>query len=159
MGSLQKAIYTGQKPKKGRFRHTSISQAHTPLNRVLETIYYLPLSWRKWILDGCRIQESMYQNQHLLSSSSKLTPNIIAIPSIAKGRVDTWSPHDTMDYFEHMYDSPLVCSILSYFCRAESTTSETSSWQKRQSVRQRDISRSPLLHATTSAQLLLHIWR
>lgn len=36
-----------------------------PVNRLLSVIYYLPLSWRKAILDTCRIQACPFENSAL----------------------------------------------------------------------------------------------
>lgn len=90
------------------------------LFRLLQIIHFLPMTWRKWILNACRIQSSMLSNIHLSQQLHQLDPPVAPVPS-RYGQTILWHPSDIATYFEHVYDSPLNCSILSYFVRAEST--------------------------------------
>jgi len=65
-------------------RHTAGSRAHlgatqyigpysltdehiTPLQRLVDNIYFFPVSWRKLIVEFCRIQKPIKGNAHLTS--------------------------------------------------------------------------------------------
>jgi hypothetical protein len=41
---------------------------------IIDNIYFLPMAWRKLILDSCRIQAPISTNNHLLSEYEKLEP-------------------------------------------------------------------------------------
>lgn len=99
----------------------------TPIRRAVSVIFYIPLSWRKLLLDACRIQRPILQNQHLSDSfhNIKIYGACVAIPrrgqsSTSERTVDFYLS-DLAQLFDHIYDNPFLCCILSYFVRAEST--------------------------------------
>lgn len=94
--------------------------ADVPLQKLLFYIPHLPFSWRKWILDACRIQSSMTSNTFLKSSRPKQPP---VVHITHRNSVDTVTTTIISDLFENLYNSPVSCSILSYFVRAERLSS------------------------------------
>jgi len=116
----------------------------TPLILLLSSIYYLPYLARKHLLDGCRIQRSQFTNHTLLTSYDKVVEKFTTIflpghliQKIFDSSRGTGHPYTgltqkerslryipisyILDLFEHLYDSPLQCSVLSYFVRGEIT--------------------------------------
>jgi len=114
----------------------------TPLILLIFGIHYLPYIARKHLLDCVRIQRSQYSDRHLRDSRShvlSLHPRINA-PRRILNLFNRFMVHDReflgsqhyvlmtfihtahlLDLFEHIYDSPILCSVLSYFVRAETT--------------------------------------
>lgn len=94
----------------------------TPLRRLLAVIYYLPMDWRKPILDACRIQRPITENKHLSSSyyAIKNSAYRVAIPRKRGSDIyETFYISDVDEAFKNFYDNPLLCSCPSYFVRAE----------------------------------------
>lgn len=93
---------------------------HPPLTKLLLQIVHLPISWRKLILDACRIQAPILQNHNLLMSLYSLQPE-----SIACHHGDTVHKIIFSDDLVHLIDyatsSSVSSSLLSYFVRAEAT--------------------------------------
>jgi len=118
MGTLCDAV-----SKKIRLEGLELFQTHrsnpTPLEQLLFYIYFLPFGYRKAILDACRIQESILHNYHLQLIFDKLQPRLVTFSS--RGIAYSVSPLELANLFENIYDSSLSCSLLSYFCRAESS--------------------------------------
>lgn len=125
----------------GKIQHEFL---YTPLILLLSTIYYLPYLARKHLLDGCRIQRSQFTNSTLLTGYNLVVEKftIIYLPGHLIQRIfdssrGTGHPYTgltqkerslryipisyILDLFEHLYDSPLQCSVLSYFVRGEVT--------------------------------------
>jgi hypothetical protein len=95
------------------------STSSNPLLTLLLAIHHLPFSWRKLILDACRVQESILHNDRLREALHRLPSEIVSF-SYNRTNYEV-TPLSIADYFENLYDSTLCCSILSYFVRAEST--------------------------------------
>jgi hypothetical protein len=43
-----------------------------PLIALIDNVYFFPLTWRKFIVDTCRIQQDPFSNAHLLHSYNQL---------------------------------------------------------------------------------------
>jgi len=100
--------------------YQSRSSNLTPLCRLMIYIYHLPMDWRKFILDACRIQASPSKNDALYTRSLGVAPQFITVDF----RTDSHTLiefQDILDLLENVIDSPLQCSLLSYIVRAEST--------------------------------------
>jgi len=126
MGSLQKAFintsYLGSGPSNDRIC-SGLTSNLTPLVTILKRIHYFPISWRKLLLDACRIQAPIWQNIHLSQSYSSLQPEDV---SILLGRGTNLNHSIKLHkaellIFDHAITEPLTASLLSYFVRAEST--------------------------------------
>lgn len=89
-----------------------------PLTQLLRIIHHLPFTWRKWILNICRIQEHPLVNQNLLPHS--IQPQIVTF-QLENSQSRTIEPADIISLIENFLDTPLSLCILSYFVRAEST--------------------------------------
>lgn len=93
---------------------------HTPFITVVHSLYYFPLTWRKLLLDACRVQVPVKQNSSLSETLFHIHPRQIVIPSAHGDPL-----HFDIDYIlalvEQFISTPILCSMLSYFCRAEST--------------------------------------
>jgi hypothetical protein len=90
-----------------------------PLEQLLFFIHFLPFTYRKGILDACRIQESIIYNTNLIRIFDAIQPPFVEF--LHRNTGYKVSPRHIAELFENIYDSPLSCSLLSYFCRAESS--------------------------------------
>jgi len=88
-----------------------------PLIKLLRMLHHFPYSWRKWILNICRIQENPLENLHLRVED--VTPSSISY-SIHDSQF-TITTHDVADLIVNILPAGLSLSLLSYFTRAEST--------------------------------------
>lgn len=96
----------------------------TPLVVLVDNVYFFPITWRKLIIDFCRIQRSS-QNRTLALGIDVIEPRQILLPldgsntnpaNIYQASIDELIPLlDTISSF------PMACSLLSYFARAERT--------------------------------------
>ena len=93
----------------------------TPLVTTIVMIFYFPLTWRKLLLDATRIQVPVESNHYLSSSFHTLVPSSVSIPS--QGNDDPIELHKEVAFYlvGTILDTPLLCSLLSYFARAEAT--------------------------------------
>jgi len=66
--------------KSGHFRRplSFTTSQETPLITLIDNIYFFPISWRKFIVDTCRIQKSTDSNCHLLASFDELVETTIS---------------------------------------------------------------------------------
>jgi len=105
---------------------------HTPIHQLLAVIYYLPYDIRKFLLDFARIQSPVSLNNALGSAYIKLSAEYrnIHIPEglLTKLKACGFKKEKkflNLEYIisltDHIYDNPLLCSMLSYFVRAERT--------------------------------------
>jgi hypothetical protein len=89
-----------------------------PLLVLISWIYYLPLTWRKLVVDVCRIQVQPSQNHHLQNALFGLDPPVVFTPEDIGYSL-------TIDEFDGLLGrviySPLLLSFLSYFARAETS--------------------------------------
>jgi len=97
----------------------------SPIMVLVSWIYHLPILHRKAILDACRIQAPIFQNKTLSATFSSLTPvHVIPEDNTDLGIVIIY-PQTIASFFENIYPFPTLCSLLSYFVRAESTIHKT----------------------------------
>jgi hypothetical protein len=105
---------------------------HTPIHQLLSTIFYLPYDIRKFLLDFARIQNPIKINKTLLQAYVKLSEEyrLIDIPPGLYSKLKSCGMPDegtrlSLDYIvqltDNIYDNPILCSLLSYFVRAERT--------------------------------------
>jgi len=94
-----------------------------PLILLLRMLHHMPISWRKWILDVCRIQADPYRNRHL--SPTKVDPPFCSITLGRSKLPKIVSPMEVADLLVNIIPSSLSLSFLSYFVRAESTAHES----------------------------------
>jgi hypothetical protein len=134
MEGLHQVILRHVLRKKGHFIEHPETYVHVPLQELLIIVPKLPFTWRKWVLDACRVQASMVRNSFLLSGTPSY-PSSVIIPR--RRSVTTITTTDISDLFENIYQSPVSCCILSYFVRAESISPYDSphsildkSWEK-----------------------------
>jgi hypothetical protein len=72
-----------------------------PLFTLIDNVYFFPLSWRRFIIEFCRIQKRVSSNEHLRTSFSEMeetSTSVIAIP----GRRDQYIinyDRDTLSLF------------------------------------------------------------
>jgi hypothetical protein len=92
----------------------------SPLLTIVDQIVFLPIAWRKFILDACRIQAPINQNNHLLASFNQLNPRY-ASRSTPSG-ASTISIDDLVPFIDIATSSPISSSYLSYFVRSETTS-------------------------------------
>jgi hypothetical protein len=78
--------------------------------------------WRKWLLDFCRIQAPILSNNHLSRFITDPDTNLprctIYLENHKLYKVDVL---EIADLYNEVYNSPMSCSVLSYFLRAESS--------------------------------------
>lgn len=105
----------------------------SPLWHLIEIIHYLPYEWRKLLLNACRVQAPIDTNKYLSSGLSNIlqTESVVLIPAPALSRFSPWklAPHqggyasvnvnEVAQLFNNIYDQPMECSVLSFWCRAE----------------------------------------
>jgi hypothetical protein len=85
-------------------------------------IYHLPLQHRKAILDACRIQAPVWQNRTLAAIFGSLSHVVIYPQGIDQDHLIVVLTSSTLaSWFNHIWPFPLLCSLLSYFVRAEGT--------------------------------------
>jgi hypothetical protein len=100
-----------------RFVEHPTAYNNEPLIKLLRILHHCPFSWRKWLLNICRIQANPLVNEHV--HYLKVEPAIISF-SYGKGSI-TISTEEVAQLSLNIIDSSLSLSILSYFVRAEST--------------------------------------
>jgi hypothetical protein len=109
----------------------------TPFRRLMSIIAFLPFKWRKLLLTACRIQQPIMKNTALTKAFFEIDNHKAHIryqvpqrkSRSRRGKNLTRVVYDTReislyeicDLFEHVYHNPLLCTALSYFCRAEGT--------------------------------------
>lgn len=81
-------------------------------------IWFLPLSWRKLIIDVCRIRVQPSQNDRLSSILGGLE---LCVYAVDVHPVQILYKHDLDNLLGRLIYSPLLLSMLSYFARAEQT--------------------------------------
>lgn len=92
----------------------------TPLLVLIDHVYFLPISWRKYILNFCRMQQSPISNDHLKMEWQTLRPSILVVcDEVYRGY--TYNITDINNFLDAICYSPIACSLLSYFVRAEGT--------------------------------------
>lgn len=101
------------------------SYENTPLFTLIDNIYFLPLTWRKFIIDLCRIQRAVDSNNHLTASFNDLVETTTSYVTFRNNPNKVFvytSDKDTLSSFlDHLLGSPTSFSLLSYFARAERT--------------------------------------
>jgi hypothetical protein len=119
MGSLSNTLfsYIGQSaalsPNSDQFQRT-------PLEQLLSWTHYLPLTVRKWLVTLCRVQADPNVNIYLSSEYDKLEADPF-IGRNSNGYPIIIDKTHILHLATQLYDSSLSCTILSYWCRAEST--------------------------------------
>jgi hypothetical protein len=93
----------------------------SPFEELLSYVEYMPFKVRKFLLDACRIQRSCYVNSTLLSSLNTLLLSRDATFFAPHATEKTIHVDQIATLFDHLYDNPVLCSVLSYFVRAETT--------------------------------------
>jgi hypothetical protein len=94
----------------------------SPIIILISWIYFLPISYRKALLDACRIQAPVWMNPTLSHSFASLPPYVsISHPDFVDGVGLVITPHDISFQFDKILHFPILCSLLSYFVRAEGT--------------------------------------
>lgn len=98
------------------------SEANYPLLRLIRVIHYLPIETRKFLLDACRIQRPVHDNDRLRDKLHSLQGDVYIPICYHLGNTrESLHIDDITAIFDQIVDSPMSCSLLSYFCRAEST--------------------------------------
>jgi len=92
--------------------HTS---AIPSIQSLLNVTQDLPMSWRKHILQTCRIQ-TLQSAHHLSTRLNSLQPTHVAT-SVQDREI---SKQDLADMLDLLYGSPLLYSLLSFWTRGES---------------------------------------
>jgi len=92
----------------------------SPIMVMISWIYHLPIAHRKAMLDATRIQAPVWINTALTNSFTNLTPVTIYSDLPDHPPIVLYAS-DLARYFDRIYPFPLLCSLLSYFVRAEST--------------------------------------
>lgn len=119
-GSLAKALLkrNGVKPPYFQDPFTTVL---SPIMVMISWVYHLPIQHRKALLDACRIQAPIWKNSTLSISFAQLEP-VFIFPEHSSGEgVVIIYPSHLASYFENIWPFPLLCSLLSYFVRAEGT--------------------------------------
>jgi len=93
----------------------------SPIMILISWIFYLPIKHRKALLDACRIQAPIWQNKTLSASFSSLPPVYVLHFGDRSTSSFQITNTDLASYFEHVWMFPTLCSLLSYFVRAENT--------------------------------------
>jgi hypothetical protein len=109
----------------------------TPFRQLISMIAYLPFKWRKLLLNACRIQQPILLNNTLKTEYANLEEKSLTVhyqvrkrkfrSYRGKGKARFVSTDRTItlleiiDIFENIHHSPILCTALSYFCRAEQT--------------------------------------
>jgi hypothetical protein len=105
---------------------------HTPIHQLLSIIVHMTYDQRKFLLDFARIQSPVLINKTLSSTFSTLSDEnrIINVPQGKLSKLKACGLRKDarsipMDYIisllDTIWDNPLLCSLLSYFVRAERT--------------------------------------
>jgi hypothetical protein len=84
---------------------------------LTQCIPCMPLKWRKFALQVCRIQRSPYANLRLLSDLNTLQDDFPAVQNPITSNPYTIS--DFLDSLDFISSSPHFCSFISYAVRAE----------------------------------------
>jgi len=97
----------------------------SPIMVLVSWIYHLPILHRKALLDACRIQAPIYTNKTLAATFSSLAPvHVIPEDNSDLGIIILY-PQTIASLFENIYPFPSLCSLVSYFVRAENTIHKT----------------------------------
>jgi hypothetical protein len=115
------------------------TSSHSPIIILISWIYHLPIEHRKALLDACRIQAPVWVNNTLSATFASLRP--VDIHSVDGLLIHQLSANDLAFQFEQIWSFPILCSLLSYFVRAEGTI------YKEEFLRQKDISLDKELQA------------
>jgi len=96
MAARHQRIATSLRPTAGSRAHLGASQyiepysltnEHiTPLQRLVDNIYYFPVSWRKFIVEFCRIQKPIKGNAHLTSMLLDLVDTTLSGDTIGRSQ-------------------------------------------------------------------------
>jgi len=92
---------------------------HSPLVVMIAMIYYLPLAWRKLILDACRIQAPILQNRFLSIGYYALSTRYINLPLLDNTNLIELDVEHVFTIVDCITPYPILSSMLSYFVRAE----------------------------------------
>jgi hypothetical protein len=90
---------------------------YPPLLSLLQCIYCMPLVWRKYTLTVCRAQKSPFTNYRLLSMVNGLEESFPMIRNPVTSL--PYTIESFMDSLHFISSSPIFCSLVSYFVRAE----------------------------------------
>jgi len=91
-----------------------------PFIVLIDNIYFLPIPWRKFILDSCRFQVPPSTNIHLNNSFDELDDTVLLYLEDSNKRPFTYhADKTTMRNLLEMVSGYYSYSILSYFARAE----------------------------------------
>jgi len=67
----------------------------TPLVVLLDNIFFLPVTWRKFIIDACRIQAPVRSNRHLEQRANVVTPTALCFSVVPnQNTVLDWHVHN-----------------------------------------------------------------
>lgn len=116
--TLASTIWTGPRLTNGTIRWAHIDDHSTLpfILRLLLTIYFVPLEWRKWAINVCRIQEDPMLNRTLLDGYAELVDSTVVTIGMETRAIGRDHFRDLMRNF---YDSPMELSLISYMMRAE----------------------------------------
>lgn len=118
MPSLAQILLSTESDKKVPLGPLDLYNCSSPLIALISWIFYLPISWRKLVLDTCRVQVQPSQNNHLRESYESLEPCIYA-HDVEPVRV--LYKHELDILLGRVLYSPLYLSLLSYCVKAEKT--------------------------------------
>jgi len=107
-------------PSSGNRPQNVYTSNESPLLIIIDNIYYFPMDWRKLMLDFCRIQVPVFQNAHLSASFYAISRPEIDIV-LRSGDVLQLELASFCSLLEDIAFCPILCSLLSYFVRAEQT--------------------------------------
>jgi hypothetical protein len=93
----------------------------SPIMVMISWIYHLPIKHRKALLDAARIQASVHINTTLSATFASLTPVSVYPRGYSDDGIIILYPSTIASLFENIWPFPILCSLLSYFVRAENT--------------------------------------
>lgn len=123
MRGSERSLYASL-AKAQRLRSPFLQDVYTtvlsPILIILSWMEYFPIKHRKAILDFCRIQAPVLTNQTLANSFSQLG-DVYASAKDFSGeyRTMTMTLSSLATLLDAIYPFPILCCLLSYFCRAE----------------------------------------
>jgi hypothetical protein len=111
------------------------STLNTPLVALCDNVYFFPLSWRKFILDTCRIQAPIHTNKHIQQLSADVSPKelLFSFGTQPNTQIYQASFDDVLSLLDPIMPSPLACSILSFLVRAE-TAYDVEEFQEQRTI-------------------------
>lgn len=98
-----------------------------PFTRIANNLYASPLSWRKFALTVCRVQEDPKINTRLAEAAMEISSDLFATTSLPPTSITSkgYTFEEFLDDLSTTSTSPIVSLVLSYFIRAETWVDET----------------------------------